>query len=262
MRIIDLTDEHLDLFLVCLEDWSQEMKEAGDHKRCWYSCAKNDGFRVKLALDDNDAVGGMIQYGPIERSFADGENLYFIYCVWVHGYKQGRGNFQKRGMGKALLQAAEDDARALGAGGMAAWGLSLPFWMKASWFRKQGYAKADKQSIQALLWKAFTDDAVAPKWVPRHKTPDRLPGQVTVTAFNNGWCQAQNLVHERAKRAAATFDKRVVFELIDTSDRDALREWGISDALFIDDKELRTGPPPSYEKLKEQIAKRVRKLRL
>lgn len=260
MRIVDLTDEHLDLYTVCLEDWSDEMKEAGDHKRCWYECAKNEGFRVKLALDDAGTVGGMIQYGPIESSTAEGQDLYFVYCVWVHGYKEGRGNFQKRGMGKALLQAAEEDARELGAEGMAAWGLSLPVWMKAAWFRKRGYKKVDKQSVQVLLWKPFSEDAVAPKWISRKKTPERVPGQVTITSFRNGWCPAQNLVYERAKRAAAAFDERVVFDEIDTSNRETFLEWGIWDSLFIDGKEVRTGPPPSYEKLKVLIEKRVKKL--
>ena len=260
MRIVNLTDEHLDLYMVCLEDWSDEIKEAGDHKRCWYERAKQDGFRVKLALDDAGTVGGMIQYGPIESSSAEGQGLYFVYCIWVHGYKQGRGNFQKRGMGKALLQAAEENTRELGAKGMAAWGLSLPVWMKAAWFKKQGYRKVDKQSVQVLLWKPFTDAAVAPKWIRQQKKPERVPGRVTITSFVNGWCPAQNLVYERAKRAAAAFDERVVFEEFDTADRATFLEWGIWDALFIDGKEVRTGPPPSYEKLKGLIEKRVRKL--
>ena len=260
MRIVDLADEHLDSYMVCLEDWSEEMLEAGSHKRCWYECAKNDGFRVKLALDDQGVVGGMIQYGPIESSFAEGEGLYFIYCVWVHGYKQGRGNFQKRGMGRALLQAAEEDARQLGADGMTAWGLSLPVWMKASWFRKHGYSKVDKRSVAVLLWKPFTENVVPPKWFPQQKTPNRVSGQVTVTAFKSGWCPAQNLSYERAKRAAEAFKNRVVFEEVDTADRAALLEWGIADALFIDGKEVRTGPPPSYEKLKGLIEKRLKRL--
>jgi len=35
-------------------------------------------------------------------------------------------------MGKTLLQAAENDVKAMGAKGIVAWGLILPFWMKAS----------------------------------------------------------------------------------------------------------------------------------
>jgi len=37
-------------------------------------------------------------------------------------------------------------------------------------------------------------------------------------------------------------------------------EWGIADALYIDDKEVRTGPPPSYKKIKKKIARQVKKL--
>ena len=202
----------------------------------------------------------MIQYIPIEHSFAEGKDLYFINCIWVHGYKKGRGNFQKKGMGKALLQAAEADVEAKGAKGMVAWGISLPFWMKASWFKKQGYTKVDKQEGQVLLWKPFTNNAILPKWIKQKKKPEMTPSKVTVTAFLNGWCPAQNIVFERAKRAASEFRDKVVFREINTFDRKVFLEWGIADALFIDDKQVRTGPPPSYKKIKKLIAKRVKKL--
>ncbi|MBN1858284.1 GNAT family N-acetyltransferase [Candidatus Bipolaricaulota bacterium] len=260
MKIVDLADQYLELYLLCLEDWSDEMKEASDHKRCWYERAKDEGLRVKLGLDDEGTVGGMIQYGPIEPSFADGHDLYVVYCIWVHGHKEGRGNFQHQGMGKALLRAAEEDVRQLGANGLAAWGVSLPFWMRASWFKRQGYTRVDKQGMQVLLWKPFRDDAEPPKWIRQRKRPQPMSGRVTVTAFNAGWCQAQNIVFERAKHAAAAFDDRVVFEAIDTTDRQTFLEWGISDGLYIDGKEIRTGPPPSYDKLHTLIAKRLKKL--
>jgi len=262
MEIIDLSDEYEKLYFVCLEDWAEEMKEAGDHKEVWYNKMKDKGLRVKLALGDNGQVGGMIQYTPAEHSFIEGQDLYFVNCIWVHGYKQGRGNFQKRGMGKALLQAAEDDARALGAKGIAAWGIPLPFWMKASWFKKQGYVKVDSQGFlgQVLLWKPFTDDANPPKWVRQKKKPELIPDRVTVTAFLSGWCPAQSLSFERARRAAAELGDRVVFQQIDTFDRNNFLEWGISDAVFIDGKPVRTGPPPSYEKIKGVIEKKVKKL--
>ena len=81
MKIIDLTPDHEQLFFVCLEDWSEEMREAGDHKEHWFSLMKDRGLRVKLAEDDNGEIGGMIQYLPIELSPAEGNDLNLIHCI-------------------------------------------------------------------------------------------------------------------------------------------------------------------------------------
>jgi hypothetical protein len=262
MKIIDLDDRYEKLYFVCLEDWNPEIREAGNHKETLYGKMKDKGLRVKLALDDKEEVGGMIQYLPIEQSSAEGNGLYFINCIWVHGYKQGRGNFQKQGMGKALILAAEDDAKALGSKGIVAWGVPLPFWMKASWFKKQGYRKVDQQGFlgPVLMWKPFSESARSPKWIRQKKKPELVAGKVTVTAFINGWCPAQNMVFERAKRASSELGEKIEFHPVDTLNRENFLEWGISDALLIDDKQVNTGPPPSYEKIKKAIAGRVKKL--
>jgi N-acetylglutamate synthase-like GNAT family acetyltransferase len=262
MNIIELDEGRVPLYCVCLEDWSGEIKEAGQHKETWYHQMKQKGLRVKLALDDQGNVGGMIQTIPIEHAFADGKNLYFILCIWVHGHKQGRGNFQRKGMGTNLLEAAEADARSLGAGGIAAWGLLVPAFMRASWFKKHGYRTADRQGIRVLLWKQFTADAVPPKWIRRKRKPEAEPGRVSVMVFRNGWCPAMNMAFERAKRAAneAEFAGKTFFQEIDTSDRAEYLRWGISDALFINGREIRTGPPPSYEKIRKRIQKQAKKL--
>jgi GNAT superfamily N-acetyltransferase len=258
MRVIDLVDDLVPLYCVCLEDWSDEMRESGPRKRDWYETMRKRGLRVKLALDETQTVGGMIQYVPIEESFALGRDLYFILCIWVHGYKSGRGDFRRRGMGKALLAAAEEDARALGAKGMAAWGIALPFWMRASWFRRHGYRVADRDGMRHLLWKPFTDGAEPPRWVTPRKSPTPVPGKVSVVSFVNGWCPAQNLACERARRAAAACGDGVEFTQIDTSDRAVFEEWGAADALFIDGRAVRFGPPPKLEALRRRIAKRLR----
>jgi GNAT superfamily N-acetyltransferase len=261
MDIIDLSKDHQQLYFLCLEDWSEEVKEGEKHRAVWFNTMKDRGLRVKLALDDAGNVGGMIQYVPIEHSFAEGTGLYFVHCIWVHGHKQGRGNCQKKGMGKALLSAAEEDARALGASGMAAWGMTLPFWMRASWFGKQGYSRADRVGMQALMWKPFSSRAAAPSWIRSRKKPQGTSGRVVVTGLLNGWCSAQNMVFERARRASSEFGDRVEFRHIDTLDRETFMEWGMGDALFLDDKEVRTGPPPSYEKIRQLIHKKVSKLK-
>jgi N-acetylglutamate synthase-like GNAT family acetyltransferase len=220
---------------------------------------KDRGLRVKLAVRDG-RVCGMIQYVPIEHAFAEGGDLYFIHCIWVHGHKgKGVGNMQKQGMGKALLRAAEEDVRALGRKGLVAWGLSLPFWMRASWFKKQGYRKVDRDGMAVLLWKPFAPDAEPPRWIRPKKKPGTEPDKVTITAICNGWCPAQNIVFERARRAAAEFGDGVVFKGVDTLDRATYLEWGIADALFIDGKAVRTGPPPSYAKIRKKIGTRVKR---
>jgi GNAT superfamily N-acetyltransferase len=261
MKIIDLTPEYESIYFCCLEDWNDEVREAGDHKACWFNRMKTRGLRVKLAQDEHGVIGGMIQYLPIEESFAEGRDLYTVMCIWVHGHKKGRGDFRKKGMGKALLTAAEEDVKAMGAKGLVTWGVSLPFFMRASWFKKQGYKVIDKNGMMRLLWKPFSEEAVPPAFIKQKKKPALIAGKVNVSLFLNGWCTAQNMVYERAKRAAADFKDKVVVNEYHTSDKDLLREWGISDALFIDRKEVRNGPPPEYKKIRKLIEKRVRRIK-
>jgi GNAT superfamily N-acetyltransferase len=261
MRVIDLAPNQENTYFHCLEEWSDEIKEAGSYKEDWYGKMKNRGLRVKLALDDKEAVGGMIQYAPIEHSFAEGEGLYFIFCIWVHGHKQGRGNYQGKGMGSALIKAAEEDAMHLGGKGLVAWGMSIPVFMRASWFTKHGYRRVDRIGMQELLWKPFAPDAIAPKWFRAKQKPETIRGKVVVTSCISGWCPAQSLVSQRAKRASLAFGNMVEFHEIDTFDRQKIKEWGVSDALFIDDKQIRTGPPPSYEKIRKQIGKRIHRIK-
>lgn len=260
MKVIDLASKYYGTYFNCLEDWSEEIKEAGDHKARWYRKYKEKGLKVKIALDEKDTAVGMIQYLPIEASFVEGKDLYFILCVWVHGHKAGLGNRQGRGVGTALLDAVEHDVKKLGAKGIAAWGLWLPIWMKASWFKKHGYQKADRDSLRLLVWKAFSPDAGPPSWIRQKKKNSENPDKVVVKAFINGWCSAQNMVFERAKRASLQFGDKVGFETVDTSVREVFLEWGISDGIFVDGKLITTGPPLSYEKLMKIISKKVRRL--
>jgi len=260
MKIIDMTTETENEYLCCLEEWSDEIKEAGDYKQKWYSQMKDKGLRVKFAVDDNDKIGGMIQYIPIEYSMFTGENLYVVLCIWVHGHKQGRGDYRKRGMGKALLTAAEEDTKKLGANGLVSWGLIIPVFMRASWFKKQGYKVVDKSGIMRLLWKPFNEKARAPEFTMPKKLPGKGDGKVNITLFRNGWCQTMNIACERAKRASLEFPGKTNLQVLETTDREVFKEWGIFDAMYIDGKEVNVGPPPAYSKIKRKIEKRVRKL--
>jgi len=262
MKITDLTDEHVESFLICLEEWSEDMKDAGDQRRQWYNEMKDKGLRVKLAFNDAGVLAGFIQYLPVEHSTIMGEDCYFIACIWIHGHKQGRGKLTGKGLGKALLQAAEDDVKSLGASGIAAWGLILPFWMKASWFKKHGYRKVDRLGIAALMWKPFTDNAAAPSWRKQIKKPEAGIDKVKISIFNHGWCAALNISTERIKRITAEFPDKVTLEEYNTRNRTVMEEWGLSDALYIDTDLVNTGPPPSYDKLKRLVVKKLKQRKL
>ena len=84
MKVIDLTKDYKQLYFVCLEDWSEEIKEAGGHKKAWYNKMKDEGLRVKLAVDDNGEVGGMIQYilSPLIYSYIS-LPLYIVILLGI-----------------------------------------------------------------------------------------------------------------------------------------------------------------------------------
>jgi hypothetical protein len=84
---------------------------------------------------------------------------------------------------------------------------------------------------------------------------------VNVVAFSSGWCLAQNLVYERAKRAAAELGDQVSFREIDTSSRETVAKWGRADEVVLDGKNLQKGPPPSCERILGAMMGRVRRLR-
>jgi predicted N-acetyltransferase YhbS len=261
MKIVNLSKVHERQYFCCLEDYSPDVMEAGDHKECWYAKMKDKGLRVKIAENDNGVACGLIQYLPVEISQVEGHDLYFVLCIWVHGHRKGIGNFQNKGLGKSLMQAAEADVKQLGGKGLVTWGLVLPFFMRAGWFKKQGYQVVDKSGFMRLLWKPFTQDAEAPRFKKEKPLPALVPGKVNVTVFYNGWCPAQNVVYERTKQAVIEFRDKIAFNVYHTIDHDILSYWGISDALYVEGKRVRTGPPPSFKKIHRIIKSSVKKLR-
>jgi hypothetical protein len=118
---------------------------------------------------------------------------------------------------------------------------------------------AGKRNIMRLLWKSFIEDAIAPKFRKPMKKPEKGKETVNLTLFRNGWCQSMNITCERAKRAALEFPGKVNIQELDTTNSEVLKEWGITDSLFLDGKEVMTGPPINYEKIRKKIEKRIRK---
>ncbi|WP_319562872.1 GNAT family N-acetyltransferase [Marispirochaeta sp.] len=262
-EIIDLTEEHLPDFCGCLTPDDAAMKEAGSIKAEWCRKKTASVFGAKLARLPGGKLAGMIQYVRADESPAEGNDFFFVHCIWIPPAKRNSaGSQRKKGMGKALLKAAEEEVKGKGAAGLAVWGTPLPFFMKSSWFRRQGYRAVDRSGMQQLLWKPFIPDAEPPAWC-KAVPPDPagfFPEKVTVTRFINGICPAMNAIHMRFQRAADELGNKVELKTIDTSDPQILQQWGQTDAVYINEKEFPMGPPPSYKKILKTLKKAVKRL--
>jgi len=51
MKIVDITPETEKQYYCCLEEWSDDIREAGDHKQRWYEYMKGKGVKVKFVRD-------------------------------------------------------------------------------------------------------------------------------------------------------------------------------------------------------------------
>jgi hypothetical protein len=114
--------------------------------------------------------------------------------------------------------------------------------------------------MMRLMWKQFNGNGMPPKFMEPKRKPGKGTGKVNLDLFINGWCPAQNMSCERARRASMEFQGRIELREFNTRDREVVKEWGIFEGLFLDGKEIRIGPPPSYEKLRKKIARKVKKI--
>jgi ribosomal protein S18 acetylase RimI-like enzyme len=259
MEIVDLSAELEDVYLCCLKSENRVFSEGVPLKRRWLESNRDQGVGVKLAIDDDGVVAGMVQYSPKELApfvVAD-EGTWVVHCIWVHIYEGGIGNRGGKGMGTALLRAAEDDMRTRGARGVAAWGLLGTEWMNAPWFEDRGYRRVDEQGWMGLTFKAFDPDVEDPRFLVEVRRPGPIEGKARVSSFLIGWCTSGNLNHEWARRAAEELGDAVVFEHFDTSDPDVAAQWGISTGIYVNGEAYPVDGTETYDKVREFIRHRL-----
>ena len=117
------------------ENESDEIHASAGRRLAWLRSKGPDGLRVKVALSDGMRVGFLYAM-PIELSPWGllGENLLVFPCLFVRTDAQGGG------VGRALVEAAEGEARIQGLKGVATMGYYWEdFWfMPAPFFERHG----------------------------------------------------------------------------------------------------------------------------
>jgi GNAT superfamily N-acetyltransferase len=252
-RIENVSPETEGTFFRCLHDERPDDPEVMRIRRDWYEKHLPLGLRAKVLLTDRDEVAGLCQYIPIQHSHYLGSDLMAILCMWVHGYSHHLGNRQGQGYGTMLLEAVEEDAEGSGFRGVAAWGKDYPYWNPVSFYEHFGYVRADQAGSDVLVWKSFHGEGEPPRFLRQKKSGPILPDRVTVVSFFTGWCGGCSFNLE-ARAAAAELEEIVNYIEVDTSDRDRMLDWGISDGILMDGQPYRNdGPPFTREDLKRDI---------
>lgn len=262
MKLIDVDASTQGTFLRCLHDEAPDDPRVIGLRRRWFESHRDKGLRSKVLVLDGGEVVGLCQYMPIEHTHFVGQDLIAILCIWVHGYDHHVGNRQGNGYGRHILESIEEDARASGAAGVAAWGMDFPYWNPVSFYEHMGYSRVDKAGMAVLVWKPFVGTASPPRFLREVRPPARDSRKVSVAVFMNGWCTGGCAQCVTVREAVAGLEDIVDYLEVDSSDPVALRSWGISDGIFVEGEPYRPYEPPcTSEVLKRDILELVERKR-
>lgn len=238
-------------------DESDEIDACGAGRRKLLRGLVERGAVVKAALLDGAPVG--FAYGvPIESSSWGplGENLMAIPCLYVTKRASGRG------IGRAMMEGIERDAREVGRDGTTVSGFrdvpGAEWFMPAAFFEHIGYVSVDERGREVLFWKPFSSDASPPHFLEPDYTYEPVPGKVVVDLFWNGFCQTSDIEAARVREVCAEFADRVILRERCAEDRDALLACQISRAIFVDGREIGWGYEAPKDGIREAIDEALR----
>jgi GNAT superfamily N-acetyltransferase len=216
----------------------------------WLHEMGEQGLRVFVALLDGQQAG-FLYLLPIEIAPAGpvGKDLAVIQCLTVKEGMKGQG------AGRALVAAAEREARTSGQKGIVVGAYYHDFWfMPASFFEACGYTVARRRDAAALLWKAFDPAAEPPRFMERRYRFEPIEGKVAVDLFWSRSCLTTDTEAQRVREVAAEYGAAVVLREYSADDPAIRERYGIYRAIFIDGTEVSWG----YEAPKEGLRAAIR----
>lgn len=244
MELVDVDETTEGTFLRCLHDEAPDDPRVIQLRRRWFDAQRDAGLRSKVLVLETGEVVGLCQYMPIEHTRFLGKDLLAILCIWVHGYDHHVGNRQGNGYGRHILESIEDDARTSGAAGVAAWGMDFPYWNPVSFYEHMGYSRVDQDGMGVLVWKPFRTTASPPTLLRQVRRPPAGGEKICVAVFVNGWCTGACSQCVTARDAVEGLEDNVDYQEVDTSGRETLLSWGISDGLYVEGEPFRPYEPP------------------
>lgn len=169
LTIDNLANEHL-----CCIIRSKKVHQGVEEKRQWLSDRLNEGH-VFRKLNARATV--FIEYAPLETAWVpiNGDNYYYLYCLWVSGSYKGKG------YGKSLIEYCLSDAKERGKSGICMLGSKKQkAWLTDQAFAKKfGFAVVDTTDNGYELL-ALSFDGTTPKFAQNARTPKIESKELTI----------------------------------------------------------------------------------
>lgn len=149
---VEVTAENLEQYpqVICFINAKHPLHHL---KLQWLREQFDRGIRIKLLfLEGEKKPVGFVEYTPGEECWRaiDAAGYMVIHCLWTNGKK-----FQHQGLGTALLNEVEQDAR--GTAGVALVTSDKGFMADRSLFLKNGYSEVESSGKEQLLVKRFEE---------------------------------------------------------------------------------------------------------
>ena len=194
-------------------------------------------LRGQIARDDDGEVVGYVLYYPIEYAPIPvaGEGLYMVQCLLI------KPGYENRGIGRALIESALDDAKNNDALGLAVEGFKYDEGndndrMPASFFEHIGMQPGESRETGTIYYLAFNQKMQPPQYTDCSFTP--LPGhtRVRIDILDCRKCFTSIANHETVIAAIERTNADVEVHVHDQSSREAVLDKGMSSGIFIDGK--------------------------
>lgn len=230
---------------------SAEIDACGQRRRDWFRKMHDKGFRAKVALVDDEHAGFLYSL-PIEQCpwSMSGCDLLVVPCLYV--LKQ----FNSKGLGRGLIAAVEEQARAQKFKGVVLIGYEHDFWfMPAPFFEKLGFTEAKRKDNLVIMWKLFDNLAQPPEFNERNYQFKSVPGKVVVDLFWLPFCQTSNSEAQRVREVVEEFPDSVVLNEYCADDFESFREHQIGRAIYVNGDEIGWGYEAPKDGIRDAISK-------
>ena len=215
----------------------------------WLRQMEKHGLKTKVALFDN-VHAGFIYIMPIEITpfQIHGKDLMVFPCV------ESQSKFSSKGIGKELIKAAEEETLKQKRKGIATIAKFWDFWfMPAKYFEKLGYKVAEKQGINAILWKSLDSSAEPPQFMTPNYSFKPIQGKVVVDLFWNVFCLTSDVEAQRVREVVSEYKNDVVLKEYSAVNPSILKQYGISRGIFVNGKWIEVGPEIEKSTLRQEI---------